>query len=430
MVLDRLTRLIQGLKKVPLVGEASLYVAINAFASLFPLLVVPVITRTVSPADYGIYAIFLVGVNLLMPLVGLGFETAAGRRYVDRNETDYPAYIATGLGLTVCLSALVYAALIGLAPSLEAVIPVTGSWFWAWVLVAWAQTIFGLILVLHQMANRPALFGAWRIGRALVLNGLLLVFILSGLAGWTDLVAVQVVTHSGVALCGLVWLWRSKRAALRVARVHFFHIVRYGAPLVPHMIGAALVTATDRILLVNLIDEAAAGIYTIGYQVGQVMFLTSQSVNRAWTPWFYARLKDGSNGALRLAMKAGYAVAGTYVMAGLGFAVVGWFALPWIFGEAYIAATPIFVWIVAAFIAQGLWGLTASYLYYSEATGWISASSAATAVFNVGLTYVLIQTNGLIGAAQATFIAYTLGFIAIAIVTVHKAPLPWRLRAP
>jgi O-antigen/teichoic acid export membrane protein len=417
----------QRLMGLPLLGQAGLYVAINGLASLFPLLVVPVITRTVTPQDYGIYAIFLVGVNLLMPLVGLGFETASGRRYVDRKEMDYPAYIATGLGLTVGLSALVYAALIALAPTLASFLPVPGTWFWSWVFVAWAQTIVGLILVLNQMADRPVLFGVWRIGRALVLNGLFLVFILSGQAGWTNLVTVLIITHGGVALCGLIWLWRSQLVALRTAYTHLSHIVRYGTPLVPHMIGAALVTATDRILLVNLIDEAAAGIYTIGYQVGLVMFLMSQSVNRAWTPWFYARLKDGSNDALQLAMKTGYTVAGIYVLAGIGFSVVGWFALPWIFGETYVAATPVFVWIVAAFVAQGLWSLTASYLYYSEATVWVSASSAGAALFNVGLTYVLIQTNGLVGAAQATFVAYALGFATIAMVTVRRAPLPWRL---
>ena len=165
------------------------------------------------------------------------------------------------------------------------------------------------------------------------------------------------------------------------------------------------------------------------YQVGLAMFLLSQSVNRAWTPWFYDRMKDGSPAALFTATKTAYMVAGFYLVAGVGLAVVGWYALPWIFGDVYVTATPVFVWIVFAFVAQGFWSLTASYLYYSETTGWISASSAGIAVLNVGLTYVMIQTNGLIGAAQATFLAYTLGFMAIAVVTVGRAPLPWRLRS-
>lgn len=414
---------------LPLFGEAGLYVVINGVAALFPLLVIPIITRTVTPADYGVYAIFLVGINLLMPLVGLGFETATGRRYIDKSETDYAAYITTGLCLTGCLAGLVYGVMLSLAPTLASTIPVTSNWFWAWVVVAWAQTIFGLILVLNQMAKRPAQFGIWRIGRAFVLNGLLLVFVLSGLAGWEDLISVLLIANGGFALAGLVWLWHRDLVALRVNRQHLAHIVRYGAPLVPHMIGAALVTATDRILLVNLIDEAAAGVYTIGYQVGQAMFLLSQSVNRAWTPWFYGRMKEGTNQAQLHAVKAGYSVALIYVAAGLGFATVGWFALPWIFGDTYIAATPVFVWIVAAFVAQGLWSLSASYLYFSEDTAWVSLSSVGAAVLNVGLTYVLIQTNGLIGAAQGTFIAYTLGFIAVTLVTVRKAPLPWLMRS-
>lgn len=413
---------------LPLLRDAGLYVVINAAAALFPLIALPIITRTVAPSDYGIYAIFLVGVNLLMPLIGLGMETAAGRKYVDRDSFDYPGYICTSLGLTVILALVAYGLLMSLAPALGRVVPIPAAWFWAWISVAWGQTILGLILVLHQMANRPIGFGAWRIGRALVLNGLLLGFVLTGLSGWTDLITVLVIVHVGAAIAGLIWLWRSRLINFQLSTQHLKHVVQYGAPLVPHMIGAALVTATDRILLVNLIDEAAAGIYTVGYQVGQVMFLFAQSVTRAWTPWFYDKLKEGSEASLRSAMKAGYSVALSYLTCGAGFAAVGWIALPWLFGETYAASSQVFVWIVAAFLAHGLWSLAASYLYYSEDTVWISASSIGAALLNVGLTYLLIQLNGLTGAAQGTFLAYTIGFAAVLFVTVRRSPLPWGLR--
>lgn len=420
--------LIAKIKTAPLLRDAGLYVLINGFASLFPLIVLPVVTRAVSPADYGVYAIFLVGVNLLMPLVGLGMETAAGRKYVDKDSFDYPGYIATSLGLTILLAILAYGILIGVAPALTKAMPIPMSWFWAWIGVAWSQTVVGLVLIIHQMANRPASFGAWRIGRAFVLNGLLLVFVLSGLSDWPDLVTVLVLAHGIVALGGIAWLWRSGLIGRGVSTQHLKHVIRYGAPLVPHMIGAALVTATDRVLLVNIIDEAAAGIYTVGYQVGQVMFLFAQSVTRAWTPWFYAKLKDGSSAALRSAMTAGYTIAVLFVFAGLGFASVGWFALPWLFGEVYATSSFVFVWIVAAFVAHGLWSLTASYLYYSEDTVWVSASSTGAAILNVGFTYLLIQANGLVGAAQGTFAAYATGFLIVVMVTVRRAPLPWLLR--
>lgn len=424
-----MTSLFSRISNLPLLRDAGLYVLVNGIASLFPLLALPVITRVVSPTDYGIYAVFLVGVNLLMPLVGLGMETAAGRKYVDKDSFDYPGYIATSLGLTVALALLAYGLLITLAPTLTKVVPIPTSWFWAWISVAWSQTIFGLILVLHQMANRPAGFGTWRIGRAFVLNGLLLTFVLLGLSGWTDLITVLILAHGGGAVAGLIWLWRRQLIGRDARTLHLQHIVKYGAPLVPHMIGAALVTATDRILLVNLLDEAAAGIYTVGYQVGQVMFLFAQSITRAWTPWFYEKLKDGSAVALRTSITTGYMVALLFIIAGVGFAGVGWFALPLIFGDVYSASSQVFVWIVAAFVVQGLWSLTASYLYYSEDTAWISASSVGAALLNVGFTYLLIQSNGIVGAAQGTFSAYAIGMLVVIVVTVRRAPLPWTLKS-
>jgi O-antigen/teichoic acid export membrane protein len=421
-------RHIERLKSLPVLREAGLYIVINGIASLFPLVVLPAVTRTVAPADYGTYSIFLVGVTMLMPLVGLGMETAAGRRYVDRDSIDYPAYIATALAMTVVLSGAVYGLLILAAPALTAVTPIPIMWFWAWVLVAAAQTVSGLVLVMNQMANRPGAFGWWRIGRAAAVNGLMLVFVLAGLTGWADLIVVLVAAHGAVAVLGLIWLWRVRLVAVRLRLGHLTHLVAFGAPLIPHMIGAALITATDRILLANLIDEGAAGIYTVGYQMGQAIFLLSQSVNRAWTPWFYRQMSDGSHAAARQSVITGYWVAGGYIGAGLAYAAVGWFALPVLFGPVYATSTGVFVWIVAAFVAQGLWALVASYLYYREATGWISISSFGAAVLNVGFSYLLIQANGMIGAAQGTFAAYSIGCVVIIAVTVKKSALPWTLK--
>lgn len=296
------------------------------------------------------------------------------------------------------------------------------------MLVAAAQTVSGLVLVMNQMANRPGSFGLWRIGRAAAVNGLMLAFVLGGLTGWADLIIVLVAAHGAIAVLGLLWLWRSRLVACRVRGAHLLHLVKFGAPLVPHMVGAALITATDRVLLANLIDAGAAGIYTVGYQMGQAIFLLSQSVNRAWTPWFYRQMTDGSDAAARQSVIAGYWVAGGYVAAGLLYAVVGWFALPVIFGPVYATSTSVFVWIVAAFVAQGLWALVASFLYFREATGWISVSSFGAAVLNVGFSYLLIQANGMTGAAQGTFAAYACGCLIIIAVTVKKSSLPWTLK--
>ena len=117
-------------------------------------------------------------VNLLMPLVGIGMETASGRNYIEKEKIDYASYISTAVSLTVILSLVIYFILIFLEPFLSNYITITRDWFIAWICVAWAQTISGLVLVIQQMSHKPLGFGLWRIGRSFIINGLLIIFIL------------------------------------------------------------------------------------------------------------------------------------------------------------------------------------------------------------------------------------------------------------
>ena len=87
-----------------IVKEAGTYTFINGLSSLFPLLLIPLITRYVDPFDYGVYAVFLVGINLIMPLIGIGIETSSGRKYIDKDTIDFPSYIFSAIFLTTILS--------------------------------------------------------------------------------------------------------------------------------------------------------------------------------------------------------------------------------------------------------------------------------------------------------------------------------------
>ena len=407
--------------------EAGIYTIINGIASLFPFLLIPLITRYIEPSDYGIYAIFLVGINLLMPLIGIGSETAAGRKYVDKEKINYPSYISTAITLTIVLSIIVLLTLNFLAPTLNTLLPIPKEWYPKWIAVAWAQTIIGLILVINQMNHKPFHFGIWRIGRALILNLLFLLLIILNLTNWENLLNIVVVTHLSLAFFGIVWLFKIKLINLSFSKIHLVHIIQYGLPLVPHMLAAAIITATDRIILNSFLNERAVGIYTIGYQAGLIMFIVSQSINRAWTPWFYEKLKNNSHIDNINSIKTLYKLILLFIIISFLLCLAGWIFLPFLFGSMYLKSVNVFYWIVIAFLTQGLWSLFSSYLYYTGETIWISLSSMTAAIMNIGISIILVINFGLIGAALGTFIAYLIALIILLIITIKKAPLPWLL---
>ena len=62
-----------------------------------PFLLLPVLTRYLSPEDFGKVALFTVAVNLMLPFVGFTTDSAIGRQYFERDRIDLASYVTNCL---------------------------------------------------------------------------------------------------------------------------------------------------------------------------------------------------------------------------------------------------------------------------------------------------------------------------------------------
>ncbi len=395
-----------------LLRDAGVYAAFNGAAALFPLVVVPLLTRVVTPEDYGIYGIVLVTVTFVMPIIGAGLETAVGRRFVDRGESDFPRYVTTAIATVTVLALLVYGLALLSHSALETVFPLPASWYGAWVAIAWSQILLGIVLSLLQMEQKPVEYGTWRVGRASVVQLLAAVTAIAGFRDWRALVLSITLANLALTVSCIAWLRRRKYVVARTSGADAADALRYGAPLIPHMLGSAVLVAAAPFFVTNLVSLEAVGIYTVGAQLGQVMFMIASSVNRAWVPWYYARMKENTPAARRAVTKAGAGLSAGLIGIAVVGSVVGALLIPWVVGEAYRAAVPVFLWSVAAWTVHGLYGVVSASLFYTGRTAWISVASLLTISACVILNPILIAAYGMVGAAAATCLAYTVTLAA------------------
>ena len=96
-----------------LFGSAIVYTLTNAVSAGIPVLVLPVLTRVLTPEEYGRVAMFSVVVTLFGAFTGLNVHGAVGIRYFARKDVDFPRYVATCL-IILAASTLVVLALVGL----------------------------------------------------------------------------------------------------------------------------------------------------------------------------------------------------------------------------------------------------------------------------------------------------------------------------
>jgi Na+-driven multidrug efflux pump len=65
------------------------------------------------------------------------------------------------------------------------------------------------------------------------------------------------------------------------------------------------------------------------------------------------------------------------------------------------------------------------YITYTRRTAVLSAITFITGILNVVLSYYLIISNGFVGAAQGTVIAYLISFAMTWYLAAREYPMPW-----
>jgi O-antigen/teichoic acid export membrane protein len=404
--------------------NAAIYFGANAVSALLPFMLLPVLTRVLSPADYGIVAMFTITVSILNALTGLNVHGALGVRYFQLEPEHFARYLKTCL-LILAASSLVVAVLaICLGGWLEPVVLVPRAWLLLAVLASAAQIATTIRLTLWQVRGRAARFAAMQIAQSALNAGLSLVLVLAFGMAWRGRVLGIVIAMSGCALVALMLLRRDVRGAADKRDMR--DALAFGLPLVPHTLGGLLIAATDRIMVANLLDVGQAGIYMVALQIGMTLGLATEAFNKVYAPWLMGALaRTDANLERRI-------VRGTYlyfVIVALGALLLGLLAPPLLgvlVGREFGAASGAVIYVALGFAFGGMYYMVTNYVFFASKTGQLALITAAAGIFNVLTTWVLIRTFGMVGAAQGFMLSQALLFAGTWWLAHRVRPMPWR----
>jgi O-antigen/teichoic acid export membrane protein len=202
-------------------------------------------------------------------------------------------------------------------------------------------------------------------------------------------------------------------------------LLRFGVPLIPHVIGGVLIVQTDRLLLTNMVGLSETGLYTVAYQLVVVIEVLAVSFNSAYAPWLFRQLADPGPQTSRRLVRLTYVQFATMATLSLVVAV----AMPWLAGvlldARYAAASELVAWLSVGLCFSAMYYMVTNYIFFAQKTEWLALISFSVALVNVPVTYFLILANGLVGAAQATAIALGLTFVLTWIASQRVYPMPW-----
>ena len=418
---------LKRLQSVGFLKTSGVYFAgsvVNGFAFLA---FVPVFTRYLSPADYGIVATATVLTSFCVVLQGFNAFGLIARTYFDHDPHQLVRLVSTACWTALAMSLLVFL-----------VLAWGGSWVARWTdfPANWLPVIVALGFLTVVQTNYQSLLQARKEPWRYVLNQTTGTVLAIGLSLWL--------------VVGLGWNWQGRLlgmllGAAAIGAICFFglgirlkllrftwssaamgQLLRFGIPLIPHVLGGWVMTMSARLYLNNMASIADTGLFSLAFNLAAPLTMMVGALNNTYYPWLFGKLSDPSSmDAVRLC-RGLLIAAGLLLTSGVIFGLLAVQALPYIAGPEFQSAGPYVFWLCLTAAVSGVYFIFGNFVVYSKKT-WLMTWRAD---FLGGLALLvlcplLILWIGPVGAAVASFLGYVVTTAGCIIAARKAHPMPW-----
>ena len=170
--------------KSSLFRAAGTYGFFSLLNKVIPFLLLPVMTRYLTPEDYGFVAVFGVMVTIATPFIGFSTHGAYSRAYFAPERFDSAMYLGTVIFFVLTTGLAMQSFFYVFRDVLSGVFSFPEAWLWIVPIVAISSVFRQITLVSWQVREKPRPYGLFQNGQTLCeVTGALFFVVLMGM-GW------------------------------------------------------------------------------------------------------------------------------------------------------------------------------------------------------------------------------------------------------
>jgi O-antigen/teichoic acid export membrane protein len=389
-------------QRVGLIGLVSL------FTGLSGVIMLPILSKNMPLADFGVWAQVNVTIGLISVLMLIGLPDALTRfAAAAKNREELQEHFYTIFSLILASGMAVALLMLLFSDSLASAL------FDGKVAIT---KILPLILLLHSL-NTFLLYYFRTVQQMKIYS------IFTTLTTALDIVLVSGFVLAGQGIYGAVIALLMSRVALFLVMLiliissigikkpefkDYRSYLAFGIPLVPTFLSSWVINSSDRYVITLLQGTAAVGIYSPGYMLGNIVAMFIVPLGCV-LPVALSKCHDNNQMDLVETMLAralkyylAIAIPAVFGLSLLSKPILSVLSTQQIASQGYMI-TP---FIAVSMLLLGVTSILVNIIALKKKTVFLGLIWVGAALLNLGLTLILVHYMGIVGAAVATLAAF------------------------
>ena len=412
-----------------LTGGAA-YQASSLLAAALALVTLPLYTRALSRADFGVAETLLTFIILASILLRLGLGEAFVRFYFQTAEDDRVRLARTTTATVLALStlvALLAAALAGPLSMLVLGFEDAGLMRIA-VLGLWAFTNLEIAYGLLRVEERRRAYLTASLCNVLLTVALTVTLVVALDGGARGYLAGNYARLGWSCCWGCGGCCADGSGCGGGYGCPLGPLLRFGVPTVPADATVFALNVVDRAYILRSQSAAAAGLFALSVKLATGVILAVRGFQLAWSPLAYSIDDDREAGRFYAVVTTWYVVAIGFVVAGL--TLLGRWIVRLLAAPEYFAAHEALPWVALGWAMYGLFLVLVTIGGRAGVTTRTFPAALAGVVVNAVVLVLLVEPLGIAGAGIALVAAYAVMLVVLHLLTRGLFDGPVRLAAP
>ncbi|MCF6217045.1 MAG: polysaccharide biosynthesis C-terminal domain-containing protein [Emcibacter sp.] len=367
-------------------------------------LLIPILGFLVASSNLGKLSIFIISSQILVPLITCNVSSLISREVYEKYKTTVAFVSVINF---ILISILLF--------SLSLFILIREDFILIASLAA-AEGIFLINSTYIRFTKVPNAYLACTLGKFLIL------FIALGFASFVEAIDIDnvhviifciIVSNLCLSLYSIRFSYVLKNRISFIIRKYILSnkaLVFFALALIPHILAQLAASGVDRYIIRYYLNNEILGVYVFSYSLAALFMLVNSSLALGLSQSCVKNFSAFTEKSFFLKL--------FIIVTFLWLCLV--FFLHFVFPFEFTQYNKTEVLSNVRWVLLGLYNLSfyyyySSVLFYTRDVKYLSLATIVVAIINIGLAALLVPYAGIIGASIATYIAYNLYFVIVAL---------------